>query len=386
MDKHIIDSFTLQDLESLINTPTTYAISLFIPTHVGGRAVRQDHIVLKNQLNYVKKQLLTAGFTEERTNAMLQPAYALVDDQRFWDYQFRTLVVYIGENFFRYFRLPIEYKADVVIDPQFYITPVLPLVIENGTFNILSLSENHVSFYEADRINIKEIKIAGMPDGMNEALWYKNLPKERQFSPGGIAFGHVQWVEKHKKYIVEYLRQVNDSLKPYLNKNNYVLIVAAAETLLPFYKEANTYNRLLNKGIQGNPDAFSIEELHKKAWEVVQPELQKVKHEIIEEYKNLIGSQRFITDIKSIVQAAHDGLIQALFVNKGHHIWGMFDQRSGKISYDTSDSPENVDLLNLATLQTITAKGEAFVLPQQEMPVNAPAAAVLRYNFIPPTQ
>lgn len=54
-------------------------------------------------------------------------------------------------------------------------------------------------------------------------------------------------------------------------------------------------------------------------------------------------------------------------------------QNKDKIISDQYDTPENVDLLNFATIETMTKKGQVFILPHQQMPAASEAVAILRY-------
>jgi len=48
------------------------------------------------------------------------------------------------------------------------------------------------------------------------------------------------------------------------------LIISGVDYLLPIYKKANTYKNLVDKTIIGNQEYAKLQDIRKKAWEIIQ--------------------------------------------------------------------------------------------------------------------
>jgi hypothetical protein len=71
------------DLEELVAMEVQPAISIYLPTHVAGREVRQNPIRLKNLLSAAAERL-GASRRPPEIDVLLSPAQRLVEDGAFW--------------------------------------------------------------------------------------------------------------------------------------------------------------------------------------------------------------------------------------------------------------------------------------------------------------
>jgi hypothetical protein len=179
----------------------------------------------------------------------------------------------------------------------------------------------------------------------------------------------------------KYFRRVDEALRGVLTAERAPLILAAVDYLHPIYRDANTYAHLYEKGVEGNPDELSAEELHRKAWELVAPTFQKPQEEAASRYLALRGreSPQASDDIAAIVAAAHHGRVETLFVAVGVQRWGAYDATSAKVTAHDARKPRDADLLDLAAVETLTKDGTVYVVPPAGVPGKGEAAAILRY-------
>src|SRR4029077_8562969 len=79
-----------------------------------------------------------------------------------------------------------------------------------------------------------------------------------------------------------------------------------------------------------------------------------------------------------ILQAAHDGRIDTLFVARGVRLWGTYDPKARAIRIQENQTTQrkgNEDLLDLAAIQTFQNGGQVYAVPQQEVPGGQEVAA-----------
>jgi hypothetical protein len=168
-------------------------------------------------------------------------------------------------------------------------------------------------------------------------------------------------------------------LQKYLKGKRAPLVLAGVEYLLPIYKEANTYQHLVDEGITGNQENSKPEELKSQAWEIVEPLFLQEQQEAIDHYKELTATGLTSTDIKEAVPAAYYGRVDQLFVAVGVQKWGSFDPDNNTIDVHSEAELGDEDLLDSAAIQTILNGGTVYAVEPEKVPDEAPLAAVFRY-------
>jgi Bacterial archaeo-eukaryotic release factor family 6 len=162
-----------------------------MPTHPAGPEVRQDPIRFKNLVKEAETRLIDAGLEEKDAIALLEKSHEL-DTQEFWEHKGEQgLAIFISENIFRYYPLPIDFQELVVVTDRFHIKPLLPILNGNGCFYILALSQQDVRFFEGTRYSVNEVEVENLPKSLDEALQRDDTAKEGQFriatSKGGTS-------------------------------------------------------------------------------------------------------------------------------------------------------------------------------------------------------
>jgi hypothetical protein len=157
--------------------------------------------------------------------------------------------------------------------------------------------------------------------------------------------------------------------------------LAAVDYLHPIYRDANTYPHLIDAGIEGNPEALSAEELHRRAWAIAQPLFLAEREQAAARYRRLsgAGSELASSDVEAVVPAAYVGRVGTLFVAVGLQRWGSFDAATGRVELHAEAAPGNEDVIDLATIHTFLNGGTIYAVEPEEVPDEAALAAVFRY-------
>ena len=98
-------------------------------------------------------------------------------------------------------------------------------------------------------------------------------------------------------------------------------------------------------------------------------------------FESLAGTGRTATAPDEVLIAAAGGRIESLLVSRDAECWGSWDPAGQKAAAGGSRKAGDEELLNAALVHTLRHRGDAFVVPSDEMPTNAVgqfAAAVLR--------
>ncbi len=383
-----LDKFTTGDLKILIEKQIGLCISTYMPTHRAGAETQQGPVRLKNLLGEAETKLLAYGLRALEVKKLLKPAQELLLNSFFWQQQSDGLAIFLSSKISRCYRLPLGFEDLTAVSRRFHLKPLFPLFCGNISFHLLALSKNKVRLFQGNRYAIDEIELEGVPTNLAEALKFDDIEKQLQFhtrTPGGtgkraaIFYGHGVGKDEAKDNILRYFRQIDQGLQKSFGQEKTPLVFAGVDYLFSLYREANSYPHLLGNGITGNPDELKAEELHKRAWEIVEPIFQKSQEEAISQYKQLAGTGRTSSDLKEILPKAHQGRVDKLFVALGIQEWGTFDPRDNRVFTHQEQEPEDSDLFDLAAIHTLLNRGAVFAIEPDKMPDNAPLTAIFRY-------
>jgi hypothetical protein len=382
-----MDLLTVEELKKFLVDYPDWCVSMFMPTHRAGRATEQDPIRFKNLLSEVDQRLRDKGMRTPVVREMLKPAESLLQNSDFWRYQSDGLAVFFSREEFYYYRLPIPFNELVVISHRYHVKPLLPFFTGDGHFYILALSQNQVRLLEGTRYLVDEIDLESMPKSLSEALQYDQFEKHLQFHTGappgageraGVFHGHHP-SDEDKKKIRRWFQKIDAELPNLIEGGGSPVVLAGVEYLHPIYKEASSYPNLLDKGILGNPEELKPEELHKRAWKVVQPHFMQELEKAIKRYKINSESGKTSIDIKESVVAAHHGRVDVMLVATGVQIWGKYVEDNDEVIVHEKAEPGDYDLLDLAASKTILNSGTVFAVKPDQMPDKTSIATVYRY-------
>jgi hypothetical protein len=148
-------------------------------------------------------------------------------------------------------------------------------------------------------------------------------------------------------------------------------------------KETNTYSHLVEEGITGNPEpeAIAPEELRDRVWQIVEPIFHQKEQQAIARYQELAGAGtgKASNDIKEIISAAYFQRVDSLIVPVGRQMWGGFDPDTMSVDLHPEPEPADEDMLDFAAIHTLLNGGTVYAVQPEQLPEQAPAAAIFRY-------
>lgn len=377
-----------EDLRYLLENKNEPSVTMYLATTPGDKD--KNRIMIKNALSKVKDQINEKGYDSQKIAGSIAQFTELSDSLEFLNAQSAGLAVFINNEGVKTFRLPHEFEIEVMVDSIFHIKPLLPLLTENSGFFVLSISKNRLKLYEADRFEIKNVDIEGLPTDMQSTLQYdidlnhaSKVPQNVSSGQrGGSAsyHGHGIGDETEKEFTLRYCQMVEKYISPYVNGKNKPMVIAAVDYIQSIYKDASSFKDITEKGISGNPDMMTEEELRKQAWEIIRPMLDKYADEAKNIYGNLSNTERASDSISPIVKAASFSRIDTLFLSRSaEEIIGVYDKESNSVNTDNLGDKNAEDLVGVAVRQTLLNGGRIYLLEQEQMPGSHQLAAIFRY-------
>jgi hypothetical protein len=387
-----LDVLSRDELRALLELPAEPCASLFMPIHRAEPARQQNPLRLENLLRRAEERLLAHGLHLPAAQNLLSPGYQLVEDQTFWARQADGLALFAAAELFRIYRLPLAFEELVVVNEHAYISPLLPLLSDDGRFFLLTLGLGGAQLFQGSRYGLSPLPLEGVPASLREALADDEFSKEPQLHAGVPGRGGERGAIFHgqgakddtavKQETLRYFRQVDHGVCHTLGDAHGPLLLAGIASLLPIYREANSYPQLADDAISVNPDTLRPDELHRQAWAFAARQLERDRDAVVERYRRLRGSSpaRATGYLRAILPAAFEGRIASLLVARGQQRWGSFNPESRELVVRAEGAAaHDSELLNLAAAQTLLHGGAVYLVAPEQVPEAAPLAALFRY-------
>jgi Bacterial archaeo-eukaryotic release factor family 3 len=385
---------SIDEIKTLVEQPQGLCVSLYMPTVRLGSETQQNPIRFKNLIKQAEAKLQEYDIRHTDALKLLQPALDL-DKEDFWQHQEEGLAIFVAEDFFRYYCLPLNFDELVVVSDRFHLKPLLPLLTGDGKFYLLALSQKQIRLFEGSRYSIREIELDEdkVPQSLAAALNYdepeNSLQNRIGTSKGGTSNSFVQAGSFHgqgspdtddnRRNILQFFLGIDRGIQDYLKDKRAPLILAGVEYLFPIYQEANSHPHLIDKGITENVDILKPEEIHQQAWAIVEPYYMQDRQAARDRYQELTVTGKASDDPNEVIRAAYYGRVEQLFVAVGQQKWGSFDPQTDSLQFHAEAEPGDEDLLDAAAIQTLFNSGTVYAVEPEQVPHQAPVAAIFRY-------
>jgi hypothetical protein len=378
-----MDLFTREDLRELLGERTGVCLSLFLPTRRGGG--EGDPVRWRRCLAQAEQALIERGLRGAQAREFLRPAARLLEEPAFWKGQCEGLAFFLAEGFQRGYRLPLHFEERTVVCRHFALTPLLPLVTGNGRFFVLALSKNHVRLLQATRDRVAGVELKGVPASLAEALARHDVDEPLTFHShpaaglgrkGVVFHGHGVGIDDAKDDLLLYFRAIERGLHRVLRGERAPLVLAAVDYLQPIFRQVCGYAHILPAGLEGCPDRLSDQELHERAWRLVEPAFHQEQERARSLFEQLDGTVWAADGVERVVPAACRGLVETLFVSADREVWGRFDPPPDEPILHEPAEPGDEELLNLAAVGTLRHGGTVHVLPADRMPGGSTLAGI----------
>lgn len=369
---------------------STFCVSIFIPTHRAGKETvsREDALNLKNQLKDIKLKLSQKGMSVQDIEKFVKPVNDLVNDSEFWRHQSDGLVIFLSDNLYEKYTVPVYFEEFNYLSNEFYLKPLMPLFNSDGLFYLLTLKMDEVKFYEGTRHSITEIVIADLiPSQIEDRVGYdyeqKSLQsRSQQGNKGdGMFHGHGDSESELKNELMRYFRAIDKGLMTILHDDQKPpLVVCSLNFHFPIYREVNSYQNLFPQYISGNPADKDTFLLHEEAWELLQPYFSKTRQEKLDQFSKFIGTGKTSSDINKILPAALEGNVDTLFLENRVDIFGVYNPSPQEINIQDTHQIPNISLMNLVAMKVLIKGGTVYLFEKEDMPdVSSKINALFRY-------
>ena len=392
-----MDLFNREELTRLVDLQDGTCISVYMPTHRFRSDWSQNTTRLKNLLRDARNQLRDQEVRETDIDQLLGDARRLLDRPGFWRELSEGLAVFITTEASEFYRLPLSFEEIAIVEDQFHLKPLFPLIAANDRYYLLALSQNDVRLYQGTDQAISEVEAAEIPADIVSAIQRYEEPPEQGVqmhtqgaSQNGDAdqrhHGHGSSEDQSrepKDQLKRFFREIDESVSGYIGGEDVPLVLAGVSEYLPLYQGVNSYSNLVEDDIvAGNPEHLDMKELHNEAWDIVESVLQDRQREEMDRFRETYHQNGGLasSNFHEILPACAYGRVDTLFVPVGQYRWGRFDPETNTVEVHESQQPGDGDLLNYAAVSAYMNGARVHALQPANMPGGRSVAATFRYQ------
>lgn len=382
----MIDIISGQDLRGLAETKGEHCVSMFLPTHRSGDQTAQDPIRFRNLLTTASRELRALGLRSTSAESHLQQARALLDDTDFWAHLEAGLAIFVDPVATRTFRLPDPVDELVVVADRLHLKPLLPSVTTGELYYLLALSQGRVRLLRGSRFGVSELDLGAIPDSLATALLFDDREAQLQGHGAGRVgtgqvtatfHGHGVGKDTRDADLTRFLGAVDGGVGQVIPDRSVPLVLAGVDYLVAGYRGVSDYPNLVGPAISGNPEMMSADDLHVRAWPLVEPVFEESRRRAQAAF--LAGTDLTSRRLDETVVASKHGRVASLFVPVGIQRWGVFDVERQLVIEHQDRQPGDRDLLDSAAIETLAHGGEVYAVAASEVPGDGPVAAVMRF-------
>lgn len=392
-----MDLFNRDELQRLAELQDDVCISLYMPTYRNESDWSQNTTRLKNLLRDARDQLRNQDYREDLIDEILGDARQLLDRPGFWRQSIGDgLAVFITPETTERFRLPLTFEEVAIVGDRFHLKPLFPLIAANNRFYLLALSQTDIRLYQGTHQSVSEIKSAEIPPEIIEALRQEEKSEQEAQSQDptqqtdGLQMENGEETEaldalstEPLNALKQFFREVDESVTDYISGEEVPMVLAGVSEYLPLYREVNSYRHLIKDDlVPGNPESLDIQDLHQKAWEIVEPVFLENEQSELERFEQLYYQNEDMAsdDFHEIIPGCAYSRVDTLFVPVGEYRWGRFDAESNTVEVHESQQPGDGDLLNYAAVSAYLNGATVHALNPENMPGGRSIAATFRYQ------
>lgn len=363
-----IDLPNVADITALASQKNDASVSIFISTSPQRELLDASKTELSNKAKEAYEKLEKINFDKRRLASIKEQLDELLEDDSFWRLHSSSLAVFVSADQLITYRLPNEITPRVEVSSHFYIKPLLRSLTFSHSADILVVTENSVrlvEFYENGQA--VEEHIAELPSKGLQAIF--SNPQ----GTGQVAF------HKENAKLTQYVRYINQVLRPYYLQNNQPLILVATDHLAALFKRHSTIPNLLAQHVSMSADNTSVADLVKMARPVLDAHHKQQLADAVALVELRARQQRVAYDLSDIARKVTFGAVDTLVIDIDATVPGSICEE-GKVTLDSAPSAESYDVIDEITKRALETGAKVIAVRKQDLPQGANnAVAVLRY-------
>jgi hypothetical protein len=379
---------TTEQLTKLVAVHESPCISLYQPTHRRHPENQQDPIRYRNLLVEIETSL-QENYPTRQVRTLMERLRSLARDDRFWNHRTEGLAIFGSPERFDLYELQRPVPELVFVADSFHTKPLIRILQSADRYQILCLNRREAKLYEGNRDALDQVELTEFPSTIKEALGDQLTEPQHMIGSYGVKgggggtavhHGHGSKQDEVEIDIVRFFRSIDRGiLEHHSRPSGLPLMLAALPEYHDPFRNVSYSPYLMGEGIMTNPDALSLDELRKEAWDKVEPLYLARLEGLKERFHTSRAQSAGSADLSDVAYAAVAGRVATLLVEADRVIPGIVDRNSGAVHSGESASVHVDDMLDDLAELVIAKGGEVVVVPTERMPSDSGLAAVYRF-------
>lgn len=360
----------LKDMLSKLRNQNGTCISVILPTERGFQDLKRTDAELKLAFGEVESRLIEKG-GKRFAQPFIEKLEMLSKDWDFADSK-DGVGFFVNESVAERFDFPFPVNKMVVVDQSFQIRDLLFALNRLEEYYVMILAKEDARLYYGLGTTLTEISDRRGAKVPEEVLVYEEPT-------------HGAWdYKKHRTDQNDYhwfLNQLDKVLTNYLNKRRLPVILLGDKESINYFENHSDSQRDIKAKMQFN---FRNQRLSEIA-EFIQHEVQKLGWDraatVKVELEEAIGQNRFAAGIQSIWQAAAQGRIHRLIVERGFARPGYLSPDGYEIRFEERQDGSVLlnDVVDDLIEKVLDQNGEVYFIQPGELEPYQQIAAILRF-------
>lgn len=384
--------FSRNDLKRLIDLEGGPHLSLYLPAPQHWDPQSGDRPNLLGLIRDARSILREYWMSESSADEFLDPVREFSQSAIFQSPRSYGIAVFLCDGLFECFACAPGIEQQLFVGRTFLLRPVINGLEHLDRFYVLSLSENEVALYLNENSVFERLSVAALEEDFRSYASDLIAQPHRQAhtasvgvrgKQGKVFHGQGGIRENQKDDLQNYLTHVDRSIHAILNQYpGTPLILAGVEELTAMYRSVSHCKSILTESINGNVEHFSESQLRERAMAIADREHARRVSEVAEQIRE--HDVPCVSDSESVLKAASEARIATLLVDQTATLYGQFHVDRAELkelksppSGDPADRSH--DLIEWAITQTLRSGGDVHLVPPEQMPVERPMAASLRF-------
>lgn len=364
---------TDDDLTELTKHRDGASVSIYLPSTPITREVDAVQIALKNAAADALTQLRGIGIHKKQVDEIAETLDAFQSNREFWQYQANALAIFVAPGVVRSFRLANSLQPLVAVGDRFDIGRLLRSVTFTNGGYVLSIADGRERLLELST-DAPPIELSLEPsddiEGVLDGTKYQG--RFDQHRADGTTGDRV---ERER-----YCRLIQEAVLEHIADSTLPLIIATSRDLEPAYRAINSYKGLLERGIDGNPEAFSVEDLNKRARAILD---EHYENKLVE-WRETFGTRRVnglaTGQLNEVARAATASAISELMFDMDSTLEGRIDD-AGVVHEVSEADAENYGIVDEIAARVLRSGGTVKAVRAADLPDDTPVAAMLRFSM-----
>ncbi|MBJ9984172.1 hypothetical protein IAE19_01785 [Acinetobacter sp. S40] len=367
---------TLQSLQPIRATP---AVSIFVPTHRTFPDNQQDHIALKNQLKQLEEQL-SKSYDKVFVAQLLKQIHQKTDDLN-PNYHLDTLAIFATPDQVEVIRLPFKTQTRIIIDSQFVLRDFIRELSYALDYYIVVVTREKGRLIQASNSTVIH-EFSELDQDLNPLLPHGAFPVKNE-TLYSLTATERSAAAQEDRYLKEFLNRVDKNVQVVHAQKPLPIVLVGDRRNISFYESICDQPNQIIFCVDNVTQLEDSEPRH--IVESIQNALSdyqiKIHQNNAHQLDQIYGSDRVITDLQNIYQAALQGNVDTLYVQQGYRVNGFVNIEQQRIEFSAAPEEDTspVDVINHVIDAAQTHGGHIVFLPEAYLNGKTPITLLSRY-------